>query len=590
MNSIPTKTQRLIKWAKQQYYFNSLDPGKWLQFVPRRSSLTVGQKIAFGYAIAAIVTFLGTAIGITLGDRYQKQAWQTERYIETEIELLHRLQTIILHTRNRQQQLAALVAQPEQFQHQYTDLLESAAQWEITRLQLQEFVAQTPPPPNRDRLLELLEIDVGAREIYLKQLEETIARLERLPLDSEVAIAAAQMQLLQFNSSSSTARLERLSQEVTDLAATLYRQSDQAHQKARAANTLRLRIMWLATLLSLIVLVSLAFYVSRAIALPLQSLTKVARRVTQSGNFDLQVNITTNDEIGALAESLDRLIACVRELLEKQQTFTAQQLFHSEQMSRLGQMLAGVAYELNNPVNFIYGNLVHAQAYLNDLLLLTQTLRREIPQPPDAVASAIAAIDLDFMEADLPKLLQSMHVGADRVRQIVLCLRNFAHLDREQLDSVDICTCLDGLVLILNNRLKAGIRIERYYQNVPLISAHTGSLYLALMNLLNNAIDAMGNTPQPDKSITLTVKPDLHSNRVAIGIADNGCGIPREHQAKIFEPFFTTKPVGAGTGLGLAITRQIIEEKHGGTVSFRSEVGVGTEFSVILPIEPLKKP
>ncbi|MBW4693280.1 MAG: HAMP domain-containing histidine kinase [Lyngbya sp. HA4199-MV5] len=283
-------------------------------------------------------------------------------------------------------------------------------------------------------------------------------------------------------------------------------------------------------------------------------------------------------------EQLETLNQELERLLVEQKATTTQQLIQSEKMSSLGQMVAGVAHEINNPVNFIYGNLSHAQDYLDDVLKLVETYELAVPQPPIAVQRKAMEIDFPFLKEDLPKLLQSMQIGAERVRQIVLSLRNFSRLDESDVHPVEIHDCLDSTLLILNNRIKQGITVTRDYGKLPAIEGFSGPLYQVFMNLLSNAIDALNETDQGHKEITITTER-LNTNYVSIRLADNGSGIAVEHQAQLFEPFFTTKPIGMGTGLGLSISHQIVCEKHGGQLTCCSAVGEGTEFSIILPIK-----
>lgn len=282
-------------------------------------------------------------------------------------------------------------------------------------------------------------------------------------------------------------------------------------------------------------------------------------------------------------------------LSELQQTQT--QLIQTEKMSSLGQLVAGIAHEINNPVNFIYGNLEHAHEYTQDLLELLKLYRRLYPEPGLAIEEHIETIDLDFLVEDLPKLLSSMKVGADRIRQIVLSLRNFSRLDEAEMKAVDIHEGIDSTLLILQNRLKAkaenpAIEVVKQYGQLPLVECFVGQLNQVFMNLLSNAIDALHSYDNqrslmeihrnPSK-ITITTEA-RGAGHVAICIADNGPGMTEAIRARLFDPFFTTKPVGKGTGLGLSISYQIIAEKHKGTLRCVSEPGLGAEFWIEIPL------
>jgi PAS domain S-box-containing protein len=277
------------------------------------------------------------------------------------------------------------------------------------------------------------------------------------------------------------------------------------------------------------------------------------------------------------------------------------QLIQTEKMSSLGRLVAGVAHEINNPVNFIYGNLSHAKVYVEELLELVQVYQAEYPVPRAAIAETMEEIDFDFLTEDLPKLLTSMEVGADRIREIVRSLRNFSRLDEAEMKFVDIHAGIDSTLMILQNRLKSPldrppIEIVKEYGELPQVECRAGQLNQVFMNILTNAIDALEERDSkrsieeialcPSRiAISTEVKQGDLARFVVIRIADNGTGMKEQVQEHLFEPFFTTKPVGKGTGLGLAISYQIVVEKHRGKLECFSQVGVGTEFAIEIPIK-----
>ena len=290
----------------------------------------------------------------------------------------------------------------------------------------------------------------------------------------------------------------------------------------------------------------------------------------------------------------------LRQLLEElQQSQT--HLIQSEKMASLGQLAAGIAHEINNPVNFIYGNLSHVDEYVNNLVTLTQAYQQinpESTQEIKALHEQSKHLDIDFILEDLPKTLTSMQMGSDRIRKIVLSLRNFSRLDEAAFKAVDIHEGIDSTLLILGYRLKAYgdrhvVEIIKDYGDIPLIECYPAQLNQVFMNLLANALDAIeeavtarkncDNDQVSDFTPKIWISTQMHeSGQVEIRIADNGMGIPQESKAKIFDHFFTTKPIGKGTGLGLAISHQIICDKHGGTLGFKSSPGEGTEFIIRL--------
>lgn len=300
---------------------------------------------------------------------------------------------------------------------------------------------------------------------------------------------------------------------------------------------------------------------------------------------------------------------------------TQTQLIQTEKMSSLGQLVAGLAHEINNPVNFIYGNLYHISQYTEDLLNLIHLYQELYPNPTPQIVEQSHAIDLEFLEEDLPKILDSMQIGADRIRQLVLSLRNFSRLDQADKKWVDIHEGLESTLLILQHRLKGkpsypSIQIIKNYGQLPLVECYTSQLNQVFMNVLSNAIDALEEsnaqrtldelkTLPSTITISTSVKemsiqernkrgefvapvpctPYSFPSHVIIRIADNGTGMSPELQSQIFDPFFTTKPMGKGTGLGLSISYQIVVEKHGGSFNCISHPGEGTEFWIEIPTQ-----
>lgn len=282
---------------------------------------------------------------------------------------------------------------------------------------------------------------------------------------------------------------------------------------------------------------------------------------------------------------------------------TQSQLIQSEKISSLGQLVAGVAHEINNPINFIYGNVSYASEYAHDLLNLMKLYQQYYPNPPAEIQEAAEASDLDFLKEDLPRLLSSMRLGADRIRDLVLSLRNFSRLDEAEMKQVNIHEGIESTLLILQPRLKAkpeypSIEISKNYDYLPEVECYPGQLNQVFMNLLANAIDALEEYTQ----LRLLSGGELYTPKISIRteqrdadwiliyVSDNGPGIPHEAIGRLFDPFFTTKPVGKGTGLGLSISYQIVVEKHGGKLKCVSRPGEGAEFVIEIPVrQKLKK-
>ncbi|MBL1173841.1 sensor histidine kinase [Pantanalinema sp. GBBB05] len=394
---------------------------------------------------------------------------------------------------------------------------------------------------------------------------------------------------------------------------------------------------------------------SHKLSAPLNDLAELAQKVTEKADFTIQAEVSNQDsEVGVLAKSLNLLLQRVQQLLYEQaeakhnleiynqtleqkvqertqelevysqtleqkvhertialhektldleQTLhrlqqTQSQMIQAEKMSSLGQLVAGVAHEINNPVNFIHGNLTHVQEYAEDLLSFIQLYQAHYPHPTPEIATQAQAIDLEFLQEDLPKTLNSMRLGTERICQIVLSLRNFSRLDEAELKAVDLREGIDSTLLILQHRLKARperpeILVVKEYGSLPLVECYPGPLNQVFMNLLVNAIDALEektvsrNYQEMQESPNrITIRTTIIAHQwVEITVTDNGIGMAETTRKRLFEPFFTTKPVGKGTGMGMPISHQIITEKHQGKLTCFSTIGEGTTFTIQIPVQ-----
>ncbi|WP_121967693.1 response regulator [Leptolyngbya sp. BC1307] len=293
-----------------------------------------------------------------------------------------------------------------------------------------------------------------------------------------------------------------------------------------------------------------------------------------------------------LTEALEQQVAERSQALQQAQV----QLVQREKLSALGEIVAGVAHEINNPVGCVVGNISAVQTYFDDLLQIIDLYSAAFPQPGPAIEAAIEEIDLDYIRDDLPKMITAMRDGGDRIKTISRSLRNFSRADTDIPQPFDLHEGLDSTLLILRHRLKANgsrpdIEIVTDYGELPLVQCFPGQLNQVFMNILANAIDALDDASQ-GRSLAereaspsrITLRTRVENEQVKVAITDNGPGIPESVRARIFDHLFTTKGVGKGTGLGLAITHQIIVEKHSGTIEVASTPSSGTEFILMLPI------
>jgi signal transduction histidine kinase len=355
------------------------------------------------------------------------------------------------------------------------------------------------------------------------------------------------------------------------------------------------------TVLALFGAIILSLYTSQWIIRPILRLKNAAQFLT-SGNLEYQAVPSSVEELDQLGQSFnqmaeqlntsfqaleasnndleqrvtDRTEALTQTLKTLQTTQT--QLIQTEKMSSLGQMVAGVMHEINNPTTFIQGNLGHCAQYLQSFSDLLQLYQKHYPNPPTAIAQAAETHDLSFILADWPKLLSSMQQGTSRIQAIVTSLQNFSHINESASKPSCLNDCLDSTLLILAHQFTThNIQILKNYSDLPLIDCYPRLLNQVFHSLITNAIDA--------PATTLTITTQQEPDQITITIADNGPGIPPAIQAKIFDPFFTTKPIGKGTGLGLSIAYQIITQQHKGQLTLESQMGQGTAFTIALPIK-----
>lgn len=327
----------------------------------------------------------------------------------------------------------------------------------------------------------------------------------------------------------------------------------------------------------------------------------------------VQSDITEKIEVMKALKESEANHRKLNEQLEKtleELTQTQGQLIQTEKMSSLGQMVAGIAHEINNPVGFIHGNLEFAQQYIQELLKLVDLQQQALQTKSPELEAEIAEVELDFIKEDLPQVLQSMRVGTDRISNLVLSLRNFSRLDEADMKPVDIHEGIDNTFLLVQHRFqrqpqRPEINVLKNYADLPLVECYPGQLNQVFLNVINNAIDALEETylytssavmeienssqrtsSNQEKKLQIVITTELITPElVSVSIQDNGCGMTEEVKKDIFNPFFTTKPVGKGTGLGLATSYQIIVDKHQGKLSCSSLLGKGTDIRIHIPIK-----
>ncbi|MBK4731503.1 HAMP domain-containing protein [Oxynema sp. CENA135] len=582
--------------------------GVWSWVTRAIAHLGIAKKIGYGYGFAIGIAVSGTAIGSIVGNYYQNQAEHLLVVADRQQNLLNQLENGVLKIRSHPQQLFAVVGDSIWFEYETSEFLGNIARVEALLSELHEFGDRNPEVVTESSQLRKILTDYATTIDAYEQIVQSLwDRIEQVNASADESAAQQQIvntirdrELLALD-----VQFERLSESLIRILHAAEVQYQQAQAGSIRADTLRFQVIMASMALSAAIAAALAIYTSRGIARPIQALTEVARQVTQESNFELKAPVSTADEVGVLAVSLNQLIAWVGEYTEElenaRQTLerrveertqdlraalaelqqTQAQLIQTEKMSSLGQLVAGVAHEINNPVSFIYGNLVHAEEYARDLQEVVDLYEAEGLELSPQTRARLDEIEPDYLREDFPRLLASMKMGTDRIKAIVVSLRNFSRLDEAQMKEASLHEGIDSTLLILGSQLKQGIEVVKEYGDIPLISCYPAQLNQVFVNLLANAIDAMLGANSEVKQ--LAIATEAVEDRVRVTIRDTGPGIPPQIREKIFDPFFTTKPVGKGTGLGLSICYQIIQ-KHRGTIEVSSEEGRGSEFVITLPV------
>ncbi|MEM9772360.1 MAG: ATP-binding protein [Cyanobacteria bacterium P01_D01_bin.73] len=602
-------------------------PSGWL----RRQKIT--SKIALGYGISLSIALLGSSAGLIVGSWYESQASRDRDAATTRAELVARLENDALTLALHPQHLLTAMDEPlwlryetSQFKSDISVLRSSITRFDALVLS-QNF---EQGEIDKAAVVSTLRSFLDDYEVWVQSLWSALASTGTNAVAGQTPYQQKQRmmtvlaaELSQPRAKELQIKLERLSEQLALMVVSSNQLKRQAFVQFQWARSLRIWIVVASFVLSSALAIACALYISRAIARPIHQVTDQTHRITRERDFDLRVSVDTEDETARLAASIDQLVRWAGEYtheLELAQTTLEQrvdertqelriaqaQMVQSEKMSSLGQMVAGVAHEINNPVGFIYSNIDYATEYVKDLLALVNAYRSACPEQwrTEAIAQQEEEIDLEFLEKDVMKVLNSMQVGADRIKDIVLSLRTFSRVDESDLKSANLHDSLDSTLTILGHRLKANserdaIDIVRNYGDLPLVNCYVGQLNQVFMNLLANAIDALeegmkgGANLQAKESkisgssplLQIVISTRLDGDRCLINIRDNGSGIEPDVCNRIFDPFFTTKPTGKGTGMGLAISHQIVTEKHGGRLSCASAPGEGTTFTIEIPTE-----
>jgi two-component system, NtrC family, sensor kinase len=573
--------------------------------------LTLSQKISYGYGIAIGISVLGTITGLIIGDYYQKKAELKLNLAETQQTLFQSLNYDIEQVRSHPQQLISTMGNSIWFRYERNDFRNHIYLINDTLSNINNFVNGNPNESviSLDKFEELYKDYSLITKTYVKLINSLWDELDP-PNVSKQDIPLAQEKVLMKITDQEYLKLwvefEQLSEQLKKIIELSQVQKEQANQQLIKSNFIRFQIITGSIIISIIIAIILAIYTSKAIAKPLVNVTQIAYKVTQEKDFNLQIPILTEDEIGKLGISLNLLIKWANEYTkelelarqnleikveERTQELsktladlkqTQSKLIQSEKMSSLGKMVAGIAHEINNPISFIYGNLDYIDNYFHSLQELISLYQQVYDNDHVKIKEKIEVIELEFIFNDLPKIINSMQKGSKRIKKIVQSLRNFSHLDESTFKQVDLCLGLEHTITMLNHKINRGIKVVKNFENLPLVNCYPAQINQVFYHIINNGIDAVSDGVSNPEIIISTSYGQ--GETVKISIKDNGLGIPKEIQDKLFDPFFTTKPVGKGQGLGLTICYNIIQQ-HRGDIKFISIPNEGTEFIITLPIK-----
>ena len=549
------------------------------------NQLSTGSKIAIGYILSLGITVGGATAGILISNQYENYVQKLTEDIVEEVKLISDLKVNFMQMMMHQYALSGSLSDPIEFQDEYQELnyYESLFHQSWSKIQESYQEGEASEGDKETELFYILNQEYQYHLVpYIKDFNQLAKEIdtedfqEGMTQEYQVIF---KNKLYGFHDES-----EKFSDILSQLNNALTEETEETKEILNKSQSIHNIISFFSILLSTLAALFLSKYIVNRISIPIQDLTLFTQKVTDESNFNLQLPVTSQDEIGNLTQSFNHLITQVNDLLEDQKRAAQTQLIQTEKLSSLGQMVAGIAHEINNPVSCISANINYLIEYSEHLLELIHTYQQEINHPSEIITEKIEAIELDYIEEDLPNLLQAIQVSAERTKEIASSLKNFSRLDEIKPTRINIHQCLDSSILILKNKVKQGVEIKKKYGDIPAIEGYFSSLSQVFINLINNAIDALLEQNPSHPTIKITTKT-LDSSRIIIQFVDNGPGISEENLSKIFESFFTTKPVNAGTGLGLAISRQIIEQKHHGSLQCQSQLGEGTEFKIILPIQ-----
>ena len=581
---------------------------------------SLDRKICVGYGVAFTLAIAGIAAGFLLTQNTERRVLKLQAQAMEDVAAISDLKTgiieLILHaqalqSQNQEDPSPAAIAAG--FGHDFSHLLEDYEQFKRDWRMLQVLCEQHQHGSSARLGLEagqmikpLLAQHETAIDAYIEQFDHlTQIDVDTIQLE-QVAYIQAELQALE--GSPFIAGLEDFLDHINALSEATTAEQSQTTALLQQSVTFQRSVMLGSILVSGLFGLIVMRLTSRNLCRPLKDMTQRAQRSILEGDLSLQMPVGGHDEVGVLAAAFNNYSAFIADLVRRDREMNQQlqttleelnqtqlQVIQQEKMSSLGQLVAGVAHELNNPTTFIYSNLAYIQAYADQLLELLQLYQDDCAQLNPSAELKCQAVDLEFIRADLPKALASMEAGSERICGIVRSLQNFSRSDALTTDVVDIHTGIDDTAVILGHRLnvqanRPAIQLVTQRAALPLVECYPGLLNQVFLNLLANAIDAIDarshhpRTYSAKRPPQITLSTELvDSQRIQVTVADNGIGISPQVEGHIFDPFFSTKPVGEGTGMGLSMSYQVIE-RHGGELTCAATGPQGSTFVVTLPV------
>lgn len=585
------------------------------QFLTWIKHFSLTRKLFSAYSITFLLVVCGITFGFEQGRQLEQQAIAVQAEAHEDIETITKFQASLLDFFFLKQKfIDAPIPTQENFLQMRDSHIKLRRQWYLF-LTSEELIAGADGDDNLDAAVTEAEAQLAQAliEEHADNFDRYLTVWESLVIPSGdlVPLSELQQKMTAVEQSYFIADVGDFLDKVNLLYDATKEEQNEADDVVKTAARRQIQIMLLSVCVSGVMGLALIYYISNVLMRPLRSMTTATQEAVNTENFDLNIAVNSKDEVGLLANTFNAYSNFVKNLLWESEAANKKlertladlknaqsRIIQSEKMSSLGQLVAGVAHEINNPISFVHGNIFHLETHIQDLLKIPELYQRYYAELPVEIATFFDEIDLDFVQEDLPRIISSMRLGTERITDIVLALRNFSRLDNASLTKTNIHADLENTLMIVRHRLVAHqerpkITLKKNYGELPEVDCYPGLLNQVFMNLLVNALDTLDEkllqqTPverwEDPPTIEISTALIRDNQWIRVAIADNCLGIPEKLRRKIFEPFFTTKPIGQGTGMGLSISYQLITEKHLGRFDCISTHGKGTTMIIEIPL------